>query len=436
LITLHEILERARTSGQKLPHGEATWLFAAVTRLAAAQGATIRARLVQIDPAGALHVAPFDAARSDDDPGYLAPELSEPAAPLKTEPRVQVYAAGALGYELLTGQRPPDPRKGPGVELSGPFGDLVRIALSRDRRERFGDLKQLRQAVDSLQRPAGAENERHAFATLLARSEKWVGAHDLDRAALAKLIEQVAQQVQKIEGVRSGMADVQRDHRDLEARVTSVESRRPASLSISRPSWPAGIVGGILGAALAVAFLVGAGAVKLPPVALRLPARPATTIAVTALTATSTSTASPTSTPTSTPTVASIPIPTPVSTSTANTTSTPIPTPAPAVDKVSPAEMARAVAEAQVKRGDRELERGRYDAAVEEFQQALANDATLAPAWRGLGVAHLMRHDEESARKAYEKYLQLSPAAADARDIRRAIAELNARAKMGNGLEK
>jgi Flp pilus assembly protein TadD len=82
------------------------------------------------------------------------------------------------------------------------------------------------------------------------------------------------------------------------------------------------------------------------------------------------------------------------------------------------------------------MERGRYEAAAEEFQQALINDATLAVAWRGLGIAHLMRHDEESARRAYEKYLQLAPAAPDARDIRKAIAELNARAKIGAGADK
>ena len=136
LITLHDILERSRASGQKLAAGEALWLFAAVVRLAAAQGGTVRSRLVQMDSSGALHLARFDEKR-DDETGYHAPELQERGAPAKTEPRVQVYAAGALGYELLTGQPAPDPRKGPGPELAGPFGDLVRIALARDRRERL-----------------------------------------------------------------------------------------------------------------------------------------------------------------------------------------------------------------------------------------------------------------------------------------------------------
>src|SRR6266851_1110120 len=128
LITLHDILERARAAGQKLAAGEALWLFAAVTRLAAAQKSTVRSRLVHLDPSGSIQLARFDEKRADDEPGYLAPELLERGAPAKTEPRVQVYAAGALGYELLTGQPAPDPRKGPGPELTGPVADLVRFA--------------------------------------------------------------------------------------------------------------------------------------------------------------------------------------------------------------------------------------------------------------------------------------------------------------------
>ena len=103
MITLHDILERARASGQKLAPGEALWLFAAVTRLAAAQKSTVRSRLVHLDAAGAIQLARFDEKRADDEHGYLAPELLERGGPAKTEPRVQVYAAGALGYELLTG---------------------------------------------------------------------------------------------------------------------------------------------------------------------------------------------------------------------------------------------------------------------------------------------------------------------------------------------
>jgi tetratricopeptide (TPR) repeat protein len=428
LITLHDILERARAAGQKLAAGETLWVFAAVTRLAAGQKATVRSRLVQLDPSGSIQLARFDEKRADDEPGYLAPELLDRGAPAKTEPRVQVYAAGALGYELLTGQPAPDPRKGPGAELTGPFGDLVRIAMARDRRERFGDLQQLREAVDGLQRPAGAESERQAFAALVLRSEKWGGMPEMDRAALAKLIEHVSHLGRQMDAVRSGMADVQRDQQDLNTRMGIVESRGPGQSVVVRSGsgFAPGLLGGIFGAALAAAALFAAG--LLNPSALRglLAHRAAGAAPSDPRPATAVASVVPAPAPTPVPTPAPAPIAAPA----------PAPTPPASLTRPSRAELARAVAEAQVKRGDAELERGRYDAAAEEFQGALTNDAALAVAWRGLGIAHLMRHDEESARRAYEKYLQLAPSAPDARDIRKAIAELNARAKIGAGAEK
>src|SRR5712671_2174703 len=429
LITLHDILERARAAGQKLAAGEALWLFAAVTRLAAAQKSTVRSRLVHLDASGAMQLARFDEKRAEDEQGYLAPELLERGAPAKTEPRVQVYAAGALGYELLTGQPAPDPRKGPGPELTGPVADLVRIAMARDRRERFGDLQQLREAVDGLQRPAGADSERQAFAALVLRSEKWGGMPEMDRAALAKLIEHVSHLGKQMDAVRSGMADVQRDQQDLSTRVAVIESRGPGQSVVVRSGsgFATGLLGGLFGAAVAAAALFAAG--LLNPSAIRAlagrgpsasapaPLEPRPVPAVASIV----------------PTPSSTPSPPPAATPSPTPTATPTPSPSP---RPSRADLARTVAEAQVRRGDLELERGRYESAADEFQQALANDATLAVAWRGLGIAHLMRHDEESARRAYEKYLQLAPGAPDARDIRKAIAELNARAKIGAGAEK
>ena len=465
MVTLHDILERARASGQKLSPGEALWLFAAVTREAAEKKATVRARLVQIDANGVLQLARFDEKRPEDEPGYLAPELFEKGGPRKDEPRVQVYAAGALGYEIFTGH-PPEQRKVPGPELTGPAADVVRIAMTQDRRERFGDLHQLREAVEALQQPADREAERHAFAALVSRADKPDKSRgalpELGRQALSKLIDHVGQLGRQMEAVRNGLADVQRDQRDLLQRVAVLESRGEAAAPApkGRSGALAPVLAGMLGATVAV-VVVGVVLVKVPRLgagrllraAIGAPSpasQPPSSSAAVAGTNTAPA-ASPAasgaqpagSNPQAPATASSAPTAgsTPGASSTAAASATASPARGaaaasaapdkPTAPKLSQAEMAHAVAEAQVRRGDQELERGRYDAAAEEFQLALANDPTIAVAWRGLGIAHLMRHNEESARKAYAKYLQLAPTAPDAREIRKAIAELNARAKMG-----
>ena len=99
---------------------------------------------------------------------------------------------------------------------------------------------------------------------------------------------------------------------------------------------------------------------------------------------------------------------------------------------VSAARMARAVARSQVVRGDNALEKGRADEAIEQFRTAIENDPDFADAHRGLGMAYALRNLDVQARSEYERYLALAPAAEDADDIRRAIAELSSRSKLGD----
>ena len=60
MTNVHDILEKTRAAGARLQPSEAAVLFASAVRHAAAQGATVRPHLVQIDESGVLHVAPFD----------------------------------------------------------------------------------------------------------------------------------------------------------------------------------------------------------------------------------------------------------------------------------------------------------------------------------------------------------------------------------------
>jgi len=57
----------------------------------------------------------------------------------------------------------------------------------------------------------------------------------------------------------------------------------------------------------------------------------------------------------------------------------------------------------------------------------------LAVAFRGMGMAYAMQGKDAQALQAYEKYLKFAPAASDKGDIRRSIAELKARARIGTG---
>src|SRR5256885_2653053 len=134
MTTAHEILEKARAAGQRLPYNEAAVLFTAAVRLAATSDSTLRARLLRIDEAGGLHLDTFDEDAPEAEPAYLAPELLTPDAPDKTDPKVQVYAAGVLGYELLTGRLAPPPDHAAGPELTRPHADVARPALARGRR--------------------------------------------------------------------------------------------------------------------------------------------------------------------------------------------------------------------------------------------------------------------------------------------------------------
>ncbi len=451
MTNVYDILEKSFATGARLPPNEAAVLFAAAVRQAAAQGATLRARLLQIDDSGVLLLAPFDDQAPESEPGYLAPELHAKDAPRKSEPRVQVYAAGALGYELLTGQRASG--RPPGPELSGPLGDIVRMALVADRRERFGDLTQLQDAVEGAQPRPPAEGERNILGALRARWSR----PPPEKEAVAKLIERLHQleaQVQQIVKAGAKLEAQQRQVAEQIDRFSDGQQRLgkpPAGPSVVLPALLAGVLGAA--AAIAAAWALGMVAAPAPlrappPVAMppaetpSLPApvpvsvpdasvaaaepppKEATLDAGTLAAATDAGAAD-----------AGLSLVEDAGISPPKTAAAEAPPKAPPPKRrngVSQAAMLHAVALSQVRRGDSALEKGRAEEALESFRAALENEP-IAVAFRGMGMAYAMLGNDAQALQAYDRYLKLAPGAPDAPDIRRSIAELKTRSKIGAG---
>jgi tetratricopeptide (TPR) repeat protein len=169
-LSLKEIFERARAAQEWVPPMEADLLYAAALRRAVELGVPLSPAKVMLREGGVLEMVLHNTGPEPEE--YRAPEAAE-GDPRRLDPRALVYAAGAVGYELFTGLPPPRPPHGPGPELTGPLGDVVRVAMSHDRRERFNDLQQLFDAVAVIEPHRSPPEERGLLAALLARVKRW-----------------------------------------------------------------------------------------------------------------------------------------------------------------------------------------------------------------------------------------------------------------------
>jgi tetratricopeptide (TPR) repeat protein len=474
MTNVHEILAKVRSARQKLPFNEAAVLYAATVRLAAAQGATLRARLVQIDDSGGLHLLAFDDQAPEIEPGYLAPELHGADAPRKSEPRVQVYAAGALGFELLTGHMPP----GNLAELTGPLGDIVKMALAPDRRERFGDLTQLQDALEGVQPRPPAEGERNIFNSLRTR---WMRA-PMEKEAVARLIEKLGQIEMQVTQLAKAQARIDGAHRQTQEQLDRFEEGQQrlqrAPPSVLGPALLAGVMSAV--AVVAAAWALGLFTVqrgheearvppaselpdasfaeeKSPPAASppekQVPAAAAVAekkppaaevpenlspadaaveasapVDAGAVAAQAADAGEPAEAIASSGDAGSVAAAAPVA----------VPPAGPAPKRrrqpeVTQRQLMHAVAISQVRRGESALEKSDADEALASFRAALDNEPALPIAYRGMGMAFAMQGNDAQALQAYQRYLQLAPSAPDKGDIRRSIAELKARAKIGTG---
>src|SRR3954464_11397399 len=169
-MSLQTCLELVRQRGAALPEQVAIHLLCASVWRAAVAGISLRPGRVLLDASEGLILDALHPAGAGSDSGYLAPDaVAGEAAP--DAPRSLVYAAGALGHELLSGA--PLDLSGPRRELPGKVGEIVRKALSRDPQRRFGSLEEMSQALAGVLPPPEPELERQVFSSLLSLCSRW-----------------------------------------------------------------------------------------------------------------------------------------------------------------------------------------------------------------------------------------------------------------------
>jgi tetratricopeptide (TPR) repeat protein len=417
--TVRDILERARAAGETIPQPEAEALFSAAVRLSVEQGLVPRPHQLRLDDHGSLTFARDESGPLA--PEYLAPELSSDDPPRRSEPRVLVYAAGALGYELLCGQTPKVPPEAPAGELAGPLADLVRLALSPDRRERFGDLQQLLDAVEVVQPRRPPEVEGQLFAALLTRSRSWGGPRTAvpkaDRVRLLSL---------RVDALEAGLLQLRAQHEIMAKKLATALERElpheegPQALGQPRRLWgddraeedarggPATALGRIFAAA-AFASLLVLGAAVAAGYAFR--------DSILAATGSGLASLGPprkafSAAPPAELNAASAAGPGPVA----------VPDAGPNAQEALSLEVARS----QVARGRQALEQGKPGEAIASFRAALVNQPDLPEALRGLGMAHALQGKDAEANDEYERYLKVAPQGPEAAEVRRALSELKA----------
>lgn len=159
-------LTQAQKKGVELPPALSGALLLAAVRLSDAQHQAVRPYQLLVDDDGALELLAGDAPATD---GYAAPELRNGAV-LSDDARVLVFAAGALGYELVTLTPPRQGEEGAGPEVKGPLAPVIRKALA-ERQHRFKSLRDMARAIEAIQGRPTREEERLILAAVAASTQ-------------------------------------------------------------------------------------------------------------------------------------------------------------------------------------------------------------------------------------------------------------------------
>jgi Flp pilus assembly protein TadD len=159
-------LSQAQKKGAELPPALSGALLLAAARLSEAQQQAVRPYQLLVDDDGALELLAGDAPASD---GYAAPELRNGAV-LPDDPRVLVFAVGALGYELITLASPRPGEEGVGPEVRGPLAPVIRKALA-ERQHRYKNLFEMAKALEAIGGRPTRDEERLILAAVAASTQ-------------------------------------------------------------------------------------------------------------------------------------------------------------------------------------------------------------------------------------------------------------------------
>ncbi|HYS11653.1 MAG TPA: tetratricopeptide repeat protein [Myxococcales bacterium] len=174
-------LTKAQKKGSELPGPLSGALLLAAIRLSEAKAQAVRPYQLLVDDDGNLDLLSGEPPTGD---AYAAPELRNGAV-LPDDPRVLVYAAGALGYELATLASPPG-GEAVGEELQGPLAKIIRRAMA-ERQKRFRNLTEMLRAIEAVQGRTSKDEER-LILSAVAASTPLPPAQKLAKIELGKAV--------------------------------------------------------------------------------------------------------------------------------------------------------------------------------------------------------------------------------------------------------
>jgi tetratricopeptide (TPR) repeat protein len=467
-MSLHQVLEIVRARPGLLPEAVAFHLLRASVVCAAPAAASLRPAHVVLDGVEGLllDVSPSPSASAEIDLGYVAPEALTGRA-LPDDPRVLVYAAGALGYQLLTLEVPPSSPDRSRPELQSPVGQVVRAALAPNPQERIPTLEEMARALQAVYPAPPPPIERHLFGAVVDSCFRWseegaavqlaVIANRMESAGEKLPAERMLRWMQEVD---ASLERQQRRQIDVVLALAGQQPARPQEPAADAPAAQTREQIELLHrvAALASAGQTGSGRRRRSPgLAWRNWAGPAVLSAAVAwlvangnpLPRLSGSPAAPVSpeahaeasapaehepegserTIIASPIVLSSPG---AREGTAEPVEPPPPqaTRGPATPRASqqPPKLVTSRSpssgEDLLAKGERALGEGRPADALAAFNAALESQPDLAPAVRGLGLAYLMQRRDAEAKAQLERYLQLAPDADDAPRMRKLASSL------------